>query len=74
MIYMNISIRNHIMNNFKDAGKEDIRESIIDSIGDKDEITLPGLGVFFEVLWDSVEDSEKDKIVDTLYSKLKKNE
>lgn len=62
------------MNNFKDAGKEDIRESIIDSIGDKDEITLPGLGVFFEVLWDSVEDSEKDKIVDTLYSKLKKNE
>ena len=71
---MNISIREHIINNFKDTEKDDIRQSIMDSIFDEDEITLPGLGVFFEILWDGVNDNEKDKIVDTLYSKLKKND
>lgn len=71
---MNISIRNHILNNFKDASLEDIRQSIDDSVKDSEEITLPGLGVFFEVLWDSIEDGEKDKIVNTLYNKLKKND
>lgn len=71
---MNISIRNHVLDNFKDASLEDIRQSIEDSVCDKDEITLPGLGVFFEVLWDSIEDNEKKKIVNTLYNKLKKND
>ena len=71
---MNISIRNHVLDNFKDASLEDIRQSIDDSVSDKDEITLPGLGVFFEVLWDSIEDSKKEKIVNTLYNKLKKND
>lgn len=70
---MNISIRNHILNNFKDSGIEDIRTSIDESVGDKDEITLPGLGVFFEILWDSSEDNEKEKIIQILYNKLKKN-
>lgn len=71
--YLNISIRNHVVGNFKDSGIEDIRASIDESVGDKDEITLPGLGVFFEILWDSSEDNEKEKIIKTLYNKLKKN-
>lgn len=71
---MNISIRSHVLNNFKDASIDDIKQSIEDSVSDKDEITLPGLGVFFEVLWDSIENSEKEKIVNTLYNKLKKND
>ena len=44
---MNIDIRGHILNNFKDASIDDIRSSIVDSINDRDEVTLPGLGVFF---------------------------
>ena len=48
---MNISIKEHIMNNFKGASKDDIRESIVSSFNDKDEITLPGLGVFFGIIW-----------------------
>ena len=46
---MNISIKNHIMNNFKGASKEDIKESIVSSFNDKDEITLPDLGCFLEL-------------------------
>ena len=47
---MNIKIRDHILNNFKNANKEEIKTSIEASISEKKEITLPGLGVFFEIL------------------------
>ena len=65
---MNIDIRKHILNNFKEAGDNDIKSSIIDSIKDGDEVTLPGLGVFFELLW--MESSEEDK--NTIIKKIKK--
>ena len=45
---MNIDIRKSIINNFKGSRDEEIIESINESIKQGDEITLPGLGVFFE--------------------------
>ena len=63
---MNISIKDHIMNNFKGASKNDIKESIISSFNDKDEITLPGLGVFFRIVWDKSSDEEQNRILDIL--------
>ena len=45
---MNIDIRKSIINNFKNNSKNDIKEAIISSMNENDEITLPGLGVFFE--------------------------
>lgn len=56
---MNIDIRQSIMNNFKDTDIEEIKSSIVASIDEKEEITLPGLGVFFEILW--INSNEKDK-------------
>ena len=67
---MNISIKEHIMNNFKGASKDDIRESIVSSFNDKDEITLPGLGVFFGILWNKSSDDDKNKILDILKDSL----
>ena len=49
---MNIDIRKSVVDNFKDSDIEDIKDSIEISINDKDEITLPGLGVFF---WNTLE-------------------
>lgn len=63
---MNIDIRQSIINNFKDSDIMDIKDSIETSIADKDEITLPGLGVFFELLWNNSNDEEQNKILDTL--------
>lgn len=60
---MNINIRDHIKTNFKKSTEEDIRSSIDDGVGDEDEITLPGLGVFFEILWNNSSEDEKRKIV-----------
>ena len=63
---MDIDIRKSIINNFKKSDIEEIKNSIEESIRDKDEITLPGLGVFFEILWNNSDDTKKDYILQTL--------
>lgn len=63
---MNVDIRRYILDNFKDASAEDIKSSITDSITDGDDVTLPGLGVFFEVLWSNSSEDERKKIINVL--------
>jgi len=63
---MDIDIRKSIVNNFKNSGIEDIRDSIETSIEDNEEITLPGLGVFFEILWNNADKEDKEFILRTI--------
>ena len=63
---MNIDFRQSIINNFKESTTEDMRQSIEESIKDNEEITLPGLGVFFEILWSNSDGKEKDFILETI--------
>lgn len=63
---MDIDIRKSIINNFENSNIDEIKKSIEESIYDKDEITLPGLGVFFEILWNNSDDTKKDYILQTL--------
>lgn len=67
---MNISIKNHIINNFKNASKKEIKQAIVASSNDLDEITLPGLGVFFNLLWQQSNEEEKEKILNKLKDSL----
>lgn len=60
---MNIDIRKSIINNFKDNSDVQIIEAINESINDKDEITLPGLGVFFELLWINSNNNSRENII-----------
>ncbi len=68
---MSISIRKHIKKNFKGSEADEIKASIEASIKEKDEITLPGLGVFFEELWCNSDDNSKEYILNTLKNSLK---
>lgn len=68
---MNIDIRRSIKDNFKGASHDEIKASIVSSITEGDEVTLPGIGVFFEVLWNSCNDDERDFILKKLESSLK---
>lgn len=63
---MNIDIRKNIKNNFKGAEIDEIKASITASIKEQEELTLPGLGVFFEVLWQNSEESEQNFILNTI--------
>ena len=67
---MNIDIRKSIKNNFKGSSIDEIRDSIENSITDNEEITLPGLGVFFEILWSNSDKDDKEFILRTIESNL----
>ena len=62
----NTDIRKYIINNFKNSEINDIRESIISSINEKDEVTLPGLGVFFEIFWENSTEELRNKTLEIL--------
>lgn len=68
---MDINIRESIKDNFKGASIDEIKASIESSITEGDEVTLPGVGVFFELLWNSSSDDEKDFILKKLEETLK---
>lgn len=68
---MNIDIRKSIMDNFKEAKKDEIKASIESSITENDDVTLPGIGVFFEVLWKNCSEDEKEFILNTLEKSFK---
>jgi len=67
---MNIDIRKHIIDNFKNTEIQEIRNSIDTSISENDEITLPGIGVLFELLWKNSDEASKEYILNTLKNAL----
>ncbi len=67
---MEINIREHIRNNFKGTNLNEIKDSIVESIDSKDEVVLPGLGVFFEILWNGSDEKEKDTIVSIILNHI----
>ena len=67
---MNINIRNYIKDNFKGSNETEIKESIEASIREDDEETLPGLGVFFELVWKNSSEEEKQTIINNLIKDL----
>ncbi|HHU54503.1 MAG TPA: small acid-soluble spore protein SspI [Mollicutes bacterium] len=69
---MEIDIRKSIMDNFKDADQNEIKQSIVSSIEINDEITLPGLGVFFEILWKNSDENSQEFILNTLSKGIEK--
>lgn len=64
-----MDIRTYIKSNFKDSNLDDIRSSIESSIKEKEELVLPGLGVFFETIWLNSTDTYKNNLL----SIIKKN-
>ena len=68
---MTIDIRTHIINNFKGESKKTIENSIEESIKENDELSLPGMGTLFEILWKNADNSLKESILNTLKNNLK---
>lgn len=60
---MDIDIKKHIIDNFKESSIEDMKLSINESIASDDEVVLPGLGVFFELLWENSDEEMKQNIL-----------
>lgn len=70
---MELSIREHIISNFKDDNEKSIQNAIDDSIKENDEELLPGLGVFMELVWQNADQETKEKISRYIVKGLKEN-
>ena len=67
----NIDIRNYIIENFKGDNEEKIRDSIEMTIKFRDDDALIGLGVLFELLWNGLNDDEKNKSISIISKNIK---
>ena len=74
LLNMEIKIKDYIINNFKNDNKETLKKAINESINEQDEVVLPGLGVFLSLIWQGMDENEKEKTVNILYSELRKKE
>lgn len=63
---MNFQIRDAITSNMTNNSAEDVRNVVEDAIKRGEEHLLPGLGVFFEKLWNSAGEQEKSKMAGEL--------
>lgn len=68
--YMDLSIRKNIYENIKNDSEETLLKTINESVNEKDEVILPGLGVMFEYLWDNSTDEEKENFVKKIKTKI----
>lgn len=67
---MNIDLRQAVLNNMKGADSQTVTSTIVDAIQVKKEQLLPGLGVLFEIYWNSISPDEKNKVANVISSHL----
>lgn len=67
-----MSIKEYIINNFKEDKHENLENAINECIKEQDEETLPGMGVFLELIWKGSTEEQKKAMIDNLYKELHK--
>ena len=67
---MDLSIRNHIINNFKGDDFDELKRAIDESIAENDEETLPGMGVFLELIWQGSDDKLKQEMLEIIKKQI----
>ncbi len=64
---MNIDIRQAVLSNLNNSTYDTIEATILDAVSTREDKTLPGLGVLFEVLWNSASSQEKTTIINNIH-------
>ncbi|MCC3377046.1 small acid-soluble spore protein SspI [Cohnella sp. REN36] len=64
-----VTLREAIIMRVQGKSEQDIREVIEDSVGNA-EVTLPGLGVLFEIIWTHSDPGLQGQMIATLHGQL----
>lgn len=67
---MDISIREHIINNFNGDDYNALKQAIDESVASQDEVVLPGLGVFLELIWENADMELKDQLIEIIKKRV----
>ena len=65
-----MSIREHIINNFQGDDHDSLQNAIDESIESNDEVTLPGMGVFFEIVWQGADQELKNRMLEIIKERV----
>ena len=49
-----------------------LKRAIDESVASQDEVTLPGLGVFLEIIWENADQELKNQLVDIIKKRVEK--
>ena len=66
-----MNIKDYIIENFKDDDVLTIQNAIDECVKEYNEDALPGLGIFFMLVWENSDSSEKNTILEKIKSNLK---
>ena len=69
---MDINIRNHIINNFQGDNYDTLRRAIDECVASQEEETLPGLGVFLEIIWENASQELKNELIEIIRKRVQK--
>ncbi len=69
-----MNIREHIINNFKGDDYDSLQSAINESIESNDEVTLPGMGVFFEIVWQESDQKLKNEMLEIIKTRVSSGE
>ena len=67
-----MKIKDYIKNNFKEDDVNTLRNTITECTMEDDEETLPGMGVFLELIWQGSDEQIKKSMLDILHRELRK--
>jgi len=67
-----MKIKDYIIQNFKEDDVNTLRNTITECISEGDEETLPGMGVFLELIWNSTNEDVRKEMLEALNKGLKK--
>lgn len=66
-----MNIKDYIVDNFKNDDENEIKTAIDEATKEYDENSLPGLGIFFMLIWENSSEEEKNTILEKIKSNLK---
>ena len=69
---MDINIREHIINNFHGDDFQTLKKAIDEAVKNMDEVTLPGLGVFLEIIWEDASLELKNEMIEIIRKRVQK--
>ena len=69
---MDTNIRQHIISNFRGDDFDTLRRAIDESVEAQDEVTLPGLGVFLEIIWENASQELKNEMIEIIRRRVQK--
>ena len=69
---MDINVRKHIIENFQGDDYDTLRRAIDECVESKEEVTLPGLGVFLEIIWENASQELKNELIEIIRKRVQK--